>query len=53
VVAIPSGATAASLAEALCAGGADIVVQALLLGGENVLPSAPRPPIMDNLATLV
>ena len=48
VVAIPSGATAASLAEALCAAGADIVVQALLLGGENVLPSAPRPPIMKN-----
>jgi cytosine/adenosine deaminase-related metal-dependent hydrolase len=38
VVAAPVGATAATLAEALCAAGPDLAVQALFLGGENVLP---------------
>ena len=38
VVAVPAGATAATLAEALCAAGAQLTVQALVLGGENVLP---------------
>lgn len=49
VVAVPPGAKVATLAEALCAAGADIAVQALLLGGENVLPPGPRPPIMKSL----
>lgn len=39
VVGLPAGATAATLAEALCAAGADLGVRALLLGGENVLAS--------------
>jgi cytosine/adenosine deaminase-related metal-dependent hydrolase len=38
VVAVPAGATAATLAEALCAAGEQITVRALVLGGENVLP---------------
>ncbi len=38
VVSQPDGATAATLDEALCAGGRAIAVQALFLGGENVLP---------------
>jgi cytosine/adenosine deaminase-related metal-dependent hydrolase len=38
VVAVPAGAAATDLAEALCAGGQDVAVQALYLGGENVLP---------------
>ena len=38
VVAVPAGATAATLTEALCAAGEQITVQALFLGGENVLP---------------
>jgi glutamate decarboxylase len=48
VVAVPPGAKAATLAEALCAAGTEIAVQALLLGGENVLPPGPRQPIMKN-----
>lgn len=39
VVAVPSGATEATLAEALCAGDDGIKVHALFLGGENVLPA--------------
>jgi cytosine/adenosine deaminase-related metal-dependent hydrolase len=38
VVTVPPGASPATLAEALCAGGAEITVQALVLAGENVLP---------------
>jgi len=38
VVAVPAGAAAATLAEALCSAGEDIAVTALYLGGENVLP---------------
>jgi len=38
VVAVPAGATAATLAEALCAAGEQITVLALVLNGENVLP---------------
>ena len=38
VVAVPAAATAATLSEALCAAGEQIMVQALYLGGENVLP---------------
>jgi len=38
VVDVPAGARAASLVEALCAAGDEIRVQALYLGGENVLP---------------
>jgi cytosine/adenosine deaminase-related metal-dependent hydrolase len=38
VVAVPPGAAPATLAEALCAAGAEIAVHALYLGGENVLP---------------
>ncbi|NJC86986.1 MAG: amidohydrolase family protein [Desulfuromonas sp.] len=38
VVPVPAGAMPATLAEALCAGGADVGVQALHLAGENVLP---------------
>jgi cytosine/adenosine deaminase-related metal-dependent hydrolase len=37
VVSCPDGATAATLEEALCAGGRAIAVRALFLGGENVL----------------
>jgi cytosine/adenosine deaminase-related metal-dependent hydrolase len=38
VVAVPAGATAVTLTEGLCAAGEQITVQALFLGGENVLP---------------
>jgi hypothetical protein len=41
VVAVPSGAVAANLAEALCAAGTEIAVKALVLGGENVLAARP------------
>lgn len=39
VVAVPAGATEATLAEALCAGDDGVRVHALFLGGENVLPA--------------
>lgn len=38
-VAVPAGATPATLAEALCAGDGGVRVRALFLGGENVLPA--------------
>lgn len=38
VVTVPPGASSVTMAEALCAGGAEITVQALVLAGENVLP---------------
>ncbi len=38
LVASPAGATPVTLGEALCAAGAQVAVQALYLGGENVLP---------------
>ncbi|TLM67223.1 MAG: hypothetical protein FDZ69_04865 [Deltaproteobacteria bacterium] len=38
VVAVPAGATAATVAEALCAAGAAVNVRGLWLDGENVLP---------------
>lgn len=38
VVTVPPGAAPATLVEALCAGGTEITVQALFIGGENVLP---------------
>jgi cytosine/adenosine deaminase-related metal-dependent hydrolase len=51
VVAVPSGAVAANLAEALCAAGTEIAVKALVLGGENVLPPGLRPPIINRFAS--
>lgn len=39
VVAVPEGATAAILVEALCTAGAGVAVHALWLRGENVLPA--------------
>lgn len=39
-VALPAGASAATLAEALCAGGEELAVRALWLAGENVLPAS-------------
>jgi hypothetical protein len=38
VVAVPSGATSATLAEALCCSGADAQVAGLYLRGEKALP---------------
>lgn len=48
VVALPAGSAAPTLAEALCAGGREIAVQALFLAGENVLPPCRSPHIMKN-----
>jgi cytosine/adenosine deaminase-related metal-dependent hydrolase len=46
VVAVPAGATAATLPEALCAAAGLIEVRALFLNGENVLPDPEPPPII-------